>query len=41
MIIANNLTPQLTVLKCGCTVNESSGKLYEECVPHKKADFIQ
>jgi len=41
MKITNNLTPQLTVLKCGCTVNESSGKLYEECVPHKKADFIQ
>ena len=41
MTIANDLTPQLTVLNCGCTVNESSGELYEECIPHRKADFIQ
>jgi len=41
MTIANNSTPQLTALKCGCTVNKNSGELYEECVPHRKADFIQ
>ncbi len=28
-------------LKCGCTIHEISGELYEECIPHKRANFIQ
>ena len=33
--------PQLTVLKCGCAINEITGELYQECMPHKQGNFIQ
>ena len=32
--------PRFVVLKCGCTINEISGELYQECIPHKQGNFI-
>ena len=32
---------ELVELNCGCTVNENSGELYKECIPHQKAEFVQ
>ncbi len=32
---------QLTVLKCGCAINEITGELYRECMPHKQRNFTQ
>ncbi len=33
--------PSLVELKCGCMVDDSSGYLHQECVPHKQGNFIQ
>ena len=41
MIDSDYEESQITSLKCGCTIHEISGELYEECLPHRKADFIQ
>jgi len=28
-------------LKCGCIIDEGSGLLSEECLPHREGNFIQ
>lgn len=28
-------------LKCGCLINENSGKLHKECMSHEQAHFMQ
>lgn len=31
----------LMELKCGCLINEVSGELHQECLPHEQANFMQ
>jgi hypothetical protein len=31
----------LVELKCGCLINEVSGELHQECLPHEQANFMQ
>ena len=28
-------------LKCGCLINEISGELHHECMPHGEVNFMQ
>jgi len=28
-------------LECGCIINDVSGELSQECLPHKEGNFIQ
>jgi len=28
-------------LNCGCLIHDDSGELYEECISHVQAQFIQ
>ena len=28
-------------LRCGCMIDDSSGYLHQECIPHRQGNFIQ
>ncbi|MDX1441244.1 MAG: hypothetical protein R3237_02150 [Nitrosopumilaceae archaeon] len=29
------------VLECGCKINDESGEIDQECLPHRQGNFIQ
>ena len=33
--------PEFIALKCGCLVDEQTGELHNECMPHLEASFMQ
>lgn len=28
-------------LECGCKINDASGEIDQECIPHRQGNFIQ
>ena len=32
---------QFVQLNCGCRLDDDSGELYDECIPHKQSYFMQ
>lgn len=38
-----NLSEQhlMVELNCGCKINDASGEIAQECLPHKQGNFIQ
>ena len=41
MMKTQNNHPEFIALNCGCLVNELTGELHNECIPHLEASFMQ
>ena len=41
MMNPNYKETNFVALKCGCLINEISGELHQECMPHCEVNFMQ
>ena len=40
MMKSNHEQSTFVELNCGCLINELSGEMHQECLPHSQANFM-